>query len=172
MTFSKYNSNKYKKHGAYHWMWYASKPKYISYVNHVKEWVQEKNTLDVGAGDGLIASVLGIKGVDYEPDAISLAKEKGVEITLGDVHNLPYKDEEFDSVFTGNTLEHFEFPEMALKECRRILKKYLYIVVSIVEGSYSISKEELKKQVESAGFVLEGEIWAEGDAWWGKFKKI
>ena len=172
MTFDKFRSNKYIKNKAYHWRWYASKPKYISYVNHVKEWVQEKNTLDVGAGEGLIACVLGIKGIDYEPEAVRLAKEIGVEITLGDAHHLPYKDEEFDSVFTGNTLEHFEFPEIVIRECRRVLKKYLYIVVSIVEGSYRVTKEELKEQVENEGFRLEGEIWAEGDAFWGKFKKI
>lgn len=171
--FCKFESEKYKLNGAYHWSWYKHKAKYIRQVNHVKEWIKEKNGLDVGAGDGLITHVLGIKGIDYEPEAVRLAKEKGVDVILGDARSLPFKDEEFEYVFMGDTLEHLEFPQKAISEARRVLTKYLYIVVSIREGPFRITQDEFKKMVESEGFVLEGETWVEDNrAFWGKFKKI
>lgn len=168
--------NKYHRYGAYHWMWYYSETKskisYINYVNFVKDWIKEKNVLDIGAGDGLIVHILGIKGIDNEPKAIEMAKEKGVDIDLGDAYDLPYKDEEFDSVFMGNILEHFEFPEKAIIEARRVLKKYLYIIVPEREPPFRITPDKLKEMVEGIGFVLEGEILVKSRTIHAKFSKI
>src|SRR3989338_6793289 len=120
--------SKYKKFGAYHWKQYEDKnTKYFRHANRVKEWIQEKNALDIGAGDGKITHLLGIKGVDKEPEAVRLAQEMGADVVLGDAYNLDCKNEEFDAVFLGDVLEHIEFPRKALKEARRILKDYLYI---------------------------------------------
>jgi ubiquinone/menaquinone biosynthesis C-methylase UbiE len=170
-------TNKYHKHGAYHWMWYQSETKskqtYINYVNYVRDWIKEKNTLDIGAGDGLMVHVLGIrKGIDNEPRAIEIAKEMGVEIDLGDVHELPYKDEEFDSVFLGHTLEHLEFPDRAIQECKRVLKKYLYIVVPEKEEPFRIDSNGLKEMIEHKGFKLEGEIFRMRRVLYAKFLKL
>jgi ubiquinone/menaquinone biosynthesis C-methylase UbiE len=148
----------------------------------VKEWIQEKNVLDIGAGDGKITHLLSIKGVDNEPEAVRLAIGMGADVKLGDACNLEYKDEEFDSVFIGDTLEHIEFPRKALKEARRVLKKYLYIASpekekEIMHDKYHYGEwtpEELKELVESEGFKLEGEILEvpKDKRIYGKFKKI
>src|SRR3990167_9608551 len=120
--------SKYKKFGAYHWKQYEDKnTKYFRHADRVKEWIKEKSVLDIGAGDGKITHLLGIKGVDDEPEAVRLAVEKGADVKLGDAYRLSYKDEEFDSVFMGDVLEHLEFPRKALQEARRILRKYLYL---------------------------------------------
>jgi len=172
---------KYHKLGAYHWKQYNDKnTKYSRYADRVKEWIKEKNVLDIGAGDGRITSLLGIKGVENEPEAVRLAQEKGADVILGDAYRLPYKDEEFDSVFMGDVLEHFEFPRQALKEARRVLKQYLYLVTP--EKGTNNDKfhyqewtpKELKELVESEGFSLEGEILAvpREKRIYGKFKKI
>jgi SAM-dependent methyltransferase len=95
---------------------------------------------------------------------VRLAQEKGADVILADAYHLPYKDEEFEAVFIGDVLEHFEFPRQALKEARRILKDYLYIAAP--EKGTNNDKfhyqewtpEELKELVESEGFALEGEI--------------
>ena len=78
--------------------------------------MQEKNVLDIGAGDGKITSFLNAKGVDNEPIAVKLVQAKGVDVILGSAYDLPYKDEEFDAVFMGDVLEHLEFPRQALQE--------------------------------------------------------
>lgn len=173
--------SKYKKLGAYHWKMYEDKnTKYSRHADRVKEWVKEKNVLDIGAGDGKITSLLGARGVDSEPEAVRLAQEKGAGVVLGDAYCLPYKDEEFEAVFMGDVLEHFEFPRKALKEARRVLKLYLYLATP--EKGTNNDKfhyqewtpEELKELVESEGFVLEGEIFEvpKDKRIYGKFKKI
>lgn len=171
---------KYHKFGAYHWGQYDKGTKYTRHADRVKEWVKEKNVLDIGAGDGKITHLLGIKGIDDEPEAVRLAREKGADVTLGDAYHLPYKDEEFESVFMGDVLEHLEFPRQGLQEARRVLKKYLYLVTP--EKGTNNDKfhyqewmsNELKELVESERFVLEGEILVvpKDKRIYGKFKKV
>ena len=171
---------KYQKFGAYHWKQYNDKnTKYSRHADRVKEWVNEKNVLDIGAGDGLITYLLGAKGVDNEPEAVKLAQEKGGNVIWGNANLLRFEDEEFEAVFMGDVLEHLEFPRQALKEARRVLKSYLYLVTP--EKGTNNDKfhyeewtpEELKKLVESEGFVLEGEMLEvpKDKRIYGKFKK-
>jgi len=172
---------KYHKFGAYHWKQYDDKnTKYSRHADRVKEWIKEKNVLDIGAGDGKITHLLAIKGVDNEPEAVRLAQEKGADVILADAYHLPFKDEEFEAAFMGDVLEHFEFPRKALQEARRVLKNYLYIAAP--EKGTNNDKfhyqewtpEELKELVESEGFALEGDILVvpKDKRIYGKFKKL
>lgn len=154
--------------------------KYSRHADRVKDWIKEKNILDIGAGDGKITSLLGAKGIENEPEAVRLAREKGADVALGDAYHLPYKDEEFEVIFMGDVLEHFEFPRQALKEARRVLSQYLYLATP-EKGTNNDkfhyeewTSEELKKLVESEGFILEGEILEapKDKRIYGKFKKI
>ena len=173
---------KYEKMGAYHWRLYQKSPMYRAHVERIKEWVKEKDTLDVGAGDGLITSILGIQGVDNEPEAIRLAQEKGVDVVLGDAYHLKFEDEAFDSILMVDVLEHFEFPKDALKEARRVLVQYLYIVTppkDLIPGEMDQfhyqewTAEELKTLVEGEGFILEGKVLVvpKEKCMYAKFKK-
>lgn len=171
---------KYHKFGAYHWKQYEQGTKYTRHADRVKEWIKERNVLDVGAGDGKITSLLGARGVDNEPEAVRLAREKGVDVVLGDGYHLPFKDNEFEAVFMGDVLEHFEFPREALREAKRVLRTYLYLATP--EKGTNNDKfhyqewtpPELKELVESEGFALEGEILVvpKDKRIYGKFKKI
>jgi SAM-dependent methyltransferase len=175
--------DKYKKWGAYHFKWYghggSRHERYVRHVDKVKSWIQEKNVLDVGAGEGLMCSVIGMKGIEINPIAVRLAQQRNVDVILGDVYDLPCEDEEFDSVFMGDVMEHLEFPDRALAEIRRVLKKYLYLVIPRKEtwfdplGQYhDWTPEEMKAEVEVAGFVLEGEIEEANRKMYGRFKKV
>ena len=133
--------------------------RYYRHVQKVKDWIKEKNVLDVGAGDGCVVAALGIMGVDDEPEAVRLAQEKGANVILASAYNLPFEDKEFDAVFMGHTLEHIKHPGIVLEEVRRVLKKYLYIVSPIPRGKDKFhynewSMEELKELVEGYGFKL------------------
>lgn len=170
---------KYHKFGAYHWSQYDKGTKYTRHADRVKEWIKEKDILDIGAGDGKITSLLGARGVDSEPEAVRLAREKGVDVVLGDGYHLPFRDNEFEAVFMGDVLEHFEFPREALQEAKRVLRSYLYLATP--EKGTNNDKfhyqewtpEELKELVEGEGFVLEGEILVvpKDKRIYGKFKK-
>lgn len=174
--------DKYHKRGAYHWQMYERDIYYRQHAHRIKEWVKEKNTLDVGAGDGKITHLLGIQGVDNEPEAVILAQERGANVILGNAYNLEYPDEEFDSVLMVDTLEHFEHPKKALREAGRVLKKHLYIATPPRGLLGRMDKyhyqewtpEELKEFVEGEGFSLEGQMQVilSEQCIYAKFKKI
>lgn len=114
------NFTKYEKFGAYHWKQYEQGGKYKAHADRIKEWVKEENVLDIGAGDGLITSLMGAKGIEYEVEGVRLAQEKGVDVIQGDAYRLPFEDDSFEAVTMIDVLEHLELPAAALIEARRV----------------------------------------------------
>lgn len=172
---------KYITKGDYHWKQYEDvNNKYHRHANRVKDWIKEKKVLDVGAGDGLITHLLGARGIDSDVAGVALAKSHGVNVIYGDAYAIPFKDNSFDAVFVGDTLEHLAFPEKALEEIRRVTKKYLYVASPIKTVRperfhyREWSRSELKEMVEKIGFKLEGKIEKvrEDKRIYGKFIKI
>lgn len=158
---------KYEQKGDYHWRQYDQGTKYKTHADRVALWVREKHVLDIGAGDGKITSLIGAQGIDNEPEGVRLARAHGCNVILGNGYALPYPDGAFESVLMADVLEHFEFPEKALAEARRVLTQYIYITTppkrpdGKLTDRYHYTEwepEELKALVESCGFVLEGEI--------------
>jgi len=87
--------------------------------------------LDVGAGPGTItADLAGIVApgkvvaleVTVEAAALTQAGAPGVEVTVGDVHGLPFADAEFDVVHAHQVLQHVADPVQALREMARVTK--------------------------------------------------
>ena len=175
---------KYTKYqrGAYHWKWYEERPSYKSHVDRIREWIHERYIIDIGAGDGLITSFfIDACGIDNEPEAVRLAKEKGVPVVFGDAYDLKYEDGAFESALMADSLEHLESPEKALKEARRVITGYLYITTP-PRGITSMSPfhyqewtpDELQALVEAQGFSLVEEILVvpEEECMYAKFAKI
>jgi ubiquinone/menaquinone biosynthesis C-methylase UbiE len=175
---------KYEKMGDYHWRQYDKNTKYKRHADKVRDWVKEKDVLDIGAGDGKITDLLGAVGIDNEEAGVEIANSKGVEVILGDAYAMPFFDEQFDSAVMIDVLEHFEFPEKALKEAKRVLRNYLYIATppkDIKPGELldkfhyqEWSPRELKELMLENGFKLEGkiEVVLENKCMYGKFKKL
>ena len=80
--------------------------------------------LVLGCGDGYELDFL--KRIGWKDvTGITLLKEEvgdRSDIVQGDVHELPFKDEEFDYVISKETLEHFIAPPIALMEINRVMK--------------------------------------------------
>lgn len=86
--------------------------------------------LDVGCNSGAFLRRLsegkrGItaKGVDVSESVVAIAKEKGLDVSLGDGESLPFPDASFDYVVLMEVLVHVHEPLKMLKEIRRVLKK-------------------------------------------------
>lgn len=128
--------DKYEKYGDYHWDEYKRQTAYGKHANFVRDWVQLGLTLDVGAGDGLITSLLHNRknsycfGVDDNELATKLAIEKDVHAYIGSAYKLPFDSDRFDSVYMGDVIEHLQEPRKALQEAKRVLKPtgILYLV--------------------------------------------
>ena len=173
--------DKYVRYGAYHHVWYANKEKYKKHIHKVRDWIDEKSVIDIGAGDGVLVSVLGINGIDSSKKAVELASELGIVVDLGDACDLPYRDEKFDSAYLGDTLEHIKEPTICIREARRVIKKYLYVATPLKSklsdpyeyNNWSIG--EFVLMVEKEGFKTENiNIIKNGaeDRAYVKFKKI
>lgn len=110
--------------------------------------------LDVGCGEGFTLKKLEEKkigkknqGIDYSDDAINLGKRLYPELNLsiGDVYSLKFKDKSFDMSLCTEVLEHLEDPEKAVKEILRVTKKYVvfsvpnepfFIMANFLRGKY------------------------------------
>lgn len=127
--------NKYRDLGAYHWKEWEKKTIYGQHAEKVASWVNEPTVLDIGAGDGLITYLLNKKpdirciGIDDNRLAVNLAKEKKSLVFHGDAYNIPFGDNMFSAVLMADVIEHFETPDIAIEEAKRVLKKggYFYI---------------------------------------------
>jgi ArsR family transcriptional regulator len=90
------------------------------------------NVLDVGCGDGTVASVLApycraLTCIDNDERAVLAASDRlesyaHARAQVADVHALPFGDESFDDVLLFHTLTYAEHPGRALAECARVLR--------------------------------------------------
>ncbi len=99
--------------------------------------IRENNflkVLEVGAGDGRIIGLLSeidiepwCYSIDINPELSKYVKEKYplVKTYVGEIIDLPFKDKEFDLVFTHEVLQHVEPSEIekACKELTRVGKE-------------------------------------------------
>ncbi|HVZ12510.1 MAG TPA: class I SAM-dependent methyltransferase [Patescibacteria group bacterium] len=100
--------------------------------------VRPVKILDVGCGEGITIVRLSrakigksYEGVDNSEDAIKIGKKQypNINIKIGDIYKLPYKDNSFDLLICTEVLEHLEDPAAAVKELRRVTSKYVVFSV-------------------------------------------
>jgi ubiquinone/menaquinone biosynthesis C-methylase UbiE len=110
---------------------------YIVLLDTAKE-LKPTSVLDAGCGEGFTLSRLEanhigkkLEGVDFFTTAIKIGTKLHPKITLkeGNIYKLPYKNNQFDLVLCTEVLEHLEDPDKALKELKRVTKKYVILSV-------------------------------------------
>lgn len=94
--------------------------------------------LDIGCGEGRGVKTfvdMGFKaaGIDITKEKIDKGINDGLDLHMGDMHSLPFEDNQFDYVFTSHTLEHAIDIEKAVLECVRVARKEVFIIVPIYE---------------------------------------
>lgn len=83
--------------------------------------------LDAGCRVGVLSHFLmrlgyQVKGVDIVPDFIIEAKNHGIDAVEGDLVELPFEDNSFDSVFCREVMEHLLNPKKVFEEFVRVTK--------------------------------------------------
>jgi SAM-dependent methyltransferase len=121
--------------------------------------------IDIGCGtkpykDLLAPYITEHIGIDHEE---TLHGKSNID-RFGTAYNLPAEDEEFDCALCTAVLEHLEEPELALKECYRVLKRGRGVAIYSVpfiwhlheepRDFYRFSKYGLKYLFEKAGFEI------------------
>jgi len=81
--------------------------------------------LDIGTGNGdgtlLFSQIKDTIGIEYGLKSAVNAKDKGLEIFIGDGRSLPFKNNSFHSVSCLDVIEHIPAPEKVIEEISRIL---------------------------------------------------
>ncbi len=81
--------------------------------------------LDAGCGTGLLAEYLPTReiwGIDISKEMVAWAQNRLPHAQVGDVEDLPYDDNFFDTVFARSIIHHLEQPEKGVEELVRVLK--------------------------------------------------
>ena len=98
-------------------------------------------------------------GVDHEK---TLHEQSNIDL-FGTAYEIPSADNSFDSALCTAVLEHLEEPELALKECHRVLKPEGVAIYSVPfiwhlheepRDFYRFSKYGLKYLFEKTGFEI------------------
>ncbi|HTX38068.1 MAG TPA: methyltransferase domain-containing protein [Bryobacteraceae bacterium] len=85
-----------------------------------KNHLSKAHVLDVGSGEGRLQDVVDdYTGLDISATARAKYHKRFVQ---ADARAMPFRDGEFDAVWTIWVLEHVPNPEQALREIRRVLK--------------------------------------------------
>jgi len=58
------------------------------------------------------------------------------KFVLGDCHKMPFKDKTFDTIVSGDMIEHIENPSAFLKEAKRVLKDDGLLIVSTPNAAF------------------------------------
>lgn len=94
--------------------------------------------LEVGAGEGYIMSRLAellpsrrLRGYDLIPEVVTEGRRlwPTLDLQVGDIYHIPEPDGSWDMVIASEVLEHLERPEDALRELRRVSRKYVLLSV-------------------------------------------
>ena len=98
-------------------------------VNLVKRYIRSP-VLDIGAGSG--ALINNIKNKNYTATGIDLFPRDN-EIQKGTITNLKFKDNEFNTIFCTEVIEHLTNNQIdkGLSEIKRVLKKNGHFIVTV-----------------------------------------
>lgn len=98
------------------------------------------NILDLGCGSGIS---IGINKVfDPQKNFVGFEGDKklnkvwelrNVNVVTGDIYKLPFKNNQFDTVYSSHVLEHLKYPTKAIIESIRVAKKR--IIHSVPAGN-------------------------------------
>lgn len=153
---------------------------WLFYTAAFKTWrvihslVTGNRLLDIGCGSGiglglhqLFDPQLSVVGMEGNDDGRPVWDARGLNVVTGNIYELPFEENEFDTVVSSHVLEHLETPERALLESMRVARRR--VIHAVPSGNVDdknhgsphlhifsrVSIIELAKRVEAKSFSLE-----------------
>jgi SAM-dependent methyltransferase len=140
-----------------------------------RAWNNINTALEVGCGQGNLLSGLSktfptilFNGVDLNKQAITIAKDKGLRVTMGSVEDAP--SDKYDLIFAFGVLEHTPSPTSFLKALRGKLSKNGEVIIGqpvqdvenydlfFVDHLHHFSSKHIKLLSKKVGFSEEKHI--------------
>lgn len=102
---------------------------------------KQLRAIELGCGEGystqrlakMLPTTVKLEASEYVGHQIPFAKENnpGLTVTQESVYELKHKDASFDLVFLLEVLEHLDYPDQALAEIARVMKKDGYLILGV-----------------------------------------
>lgn len=109
------------------WLSPGSRQNIEASMRHMPKPTTGARLLDLGCGNGDFlarAKSIGwdVVGVDFDPTAVTTARERGLDVRLGGVDELTSETGKFDGITLSHFIEHVHNPTTTLAACHRLLK--------------------------------------------------
>lgn len=117
------------------------RPLWWRWARIIRKHKSSGRLLDVGCGEGYFLEYVerhyDVYGVDVSEYCIREARHRTnrAKLSIGSITYMDYEDESFDVITCFDVLEHLENPEMAIQECRRVLKSGGVLVTRVPNTS-------------------------------------
>lgn len=100
-----------------------------AYFDDHVDWLDPcRRIVDLGCGTGRIVRKLrdqgrDVEGITYQQAEVDFGRDMyGLDLTRGDLHQLPYDDQSFDGFILWDVIEHCIAPLIVMREAHRILR--------------------------------------------------
>lgn len=113
---------------------------YQSRIHNITDFKSQGKLLDIGCAGGEFLEhfrkIPGwiVSGVELNPFASQVARDKGLEIFTGTLEQAHFPDHSFDVITMWDVLEHLHDPKGTLQEIRRILKPGGLVALRLPNG--------------------------------------
>ena len=96
-------------------------------IRHIPKAKPGERLLDVGCGNGEFLELArlsgwGVVGVDFDPNAVKVARSRGLDVRQGSVEVIDPAKERFDGITLSHVIEHVHDPLAVLRQCHALLK--------------------------------------------------
>jgi len=116
---------------------------YDKRLKFMEKFIRKGKILDVGAGRGEFLAKAKQEnkwecfGTETSQSAVEFAKKRfNITLSLGQLENLHYPDNSFDTITLWHVLEHLPYPSRAVKEAHRILKDDGFMFIAVPNDSW------------------------------------
>lgn len=116
--------------------------------------IKNEKVLDVGCGTAFYANLFqDYTGIDPSKEMLNQSK---VNVVLGKGEDLPFKDNEFNTVISISAIHNFDNPIKGIKEIKRVAKNKIAISVFKRAKNFQVIKNQLKefKQFEEEKDII------------------
>lgn len=117
-----------------------------------KDVKKDERVLDLGCGNGRFCENLkntNYTGIDNSEKLIEIARKnyKGVDFRIASALDIPFKENEFDKVFSFAVLHHIpkEYHNIFVKEIKRVLKDDGILILTVWNLKDRKEKLDVKK---------------------------
>jgi SAM-dependent methyltransferase len=120
-----------------------------------------RDVLEVGCGMGELAERIGketgarVQGLDVSERMVELTRERGVDVVLGDVQQLPYEDDAFDVVVANWVLYHVPDLARGVAELARVLRPDGLLVATTVGPEHMVELWALLGDAPTSGLSFD-----------------